>query len=126
MKYKLVVVIWCISILAIILFAWIANIPQYEPEEGVWVCDELQIQLDYDSGKESFIIGNGVKIHCGHGSDRGVKRVLLYSQDFTNSDYELGEIIFAADITKLTEAMMTVYDPQTEKEYIFVRIDVAP
>ena len=126
MKYKLVIVIWCISILAIILFAWVANIPQYEPKAGIWMCDELQIQLDYDSGNESFIIENGVKIHCGHGSDRGVNRIQVYSQDFDNLDYDLGEMIFAADITMLTEAMMTVYDPLTEKEYIFVRIDVAP
>ena len=124
MKYKLIIVVCGIGILAIMLFAWITYIPQYEPKEGIWVCDELQIQLDYDSGNESFIIENGVKIHCGHGSDRGVKRIQVHSQDINNLDYDLGELIFAADITKLTDSMMTVFDPLTEKEYTFVRIDV--
>lgn len=96
---------------------------QYEPEEGVWYCDELQIQLSYEAHTQSYIIQNDEKILCACGSDRGVKYIQVFCQERNHPDYELGELIFLAEIISLDEMQLIVYDEQTEKQYIFYKID---
>ena len=83
-KENLKIVIWGIILLAVLLFALISAIaytPNYEPEEGIWYCEQLQIQLDYSGKGETFIKKDDVKIRCSCGSDRAVKMLQVFSQD---------------------------------------------
>jgi len=96
---------------------------QYEPEEGVWFCKALQIQLSYEQGEETFIIEDGKKIICGCGSDRGVKAVYLFCQEFNHPEYDLDEVIFAAQIIKCNNSLLLVREEKTQQEYTFLRTD---
>ena len=123
MKDNLIILLWCIAVLAIILFVSVGYIPQYEPEDGIWLCEELQIQLDYSGTRDTFVINNGEKIHCSCGSDRGVKAIQVVCQQRDHPTYDLGEIIFYAEIKKIKDNTLIVRDPTTEQEYTFVRIN---
>lgn len=96
---------------------------QYEPESGVWYCEDLQIQLSYDVEKECFAIINGEKITAACGSDRGVSRLSVYNQQENHPEYYMGETIFEALIVSLNEQEFVVYDEQTQRKYVFYRIE---
>lgn len=96
---------------------------QYEPENGVWYCEELQIQLSYDVGKECFIVINGEKIAAACGSDRGVNRLVVSSQQANHPDYYMGETIYEAEIISLNEQEFVVYDEQAQREFVFYRVE---
>ena len=124
MKKFWMILLLCPIVYLVILFANIAYIPQFEPAEGIWFCEELQIQLDYNDGSETFIIEEGEILHCSCGSDRGVKEIQVSCEQRSHPIYELGELIFRAEIKQLTDKKMTVFKPTTGEEYIFVRIDI--
>jgi len=107
------------AVISILMFP-----PRYEPEEGVWFCEELQIQISYEKNANTFLIENGEKINCACGSDRGVKELQVYCQEWDHPTYRLDEMIFCADIKKLTDKTLTVFDPLAKQEYIFIRIDI--
>lgn len=114
-----------IALLFMILFSvWcVGCVPdQYEPEEGIWYCDELQIQLSYESDAECFVIKDGEKIRCACGSDRGVNHIEVSCQHENHPDYRLAELIFSAEIISLNESELLVYDEQTDRQYVFLRI----
>ena len=96
---------------------------QYEPQEGVWYCEELQIQLSYKSDAPCFVIENDEKIVCGCGSDRGVNYIQVLCQETDNPYYYLGEMVFCAEIISLNDVELIVYDESTQEQYAFYRID---
>ena len=119
MKFKVIM----IYSIVLCFFSCIGCTPdQYEPENGVWYCDELQIQLSYDVGKECYAIINGEKIKAACGSDRGVSRLCVSIQQEDHPEYNMGETFFEAEIINLNEHEFVVYDEQTQREYIFYRI----
>ena len=120
---KVLIALSCIVFLVLILFSMVTHIPQYEPEDGVWLCEELQMQLDYSGHSETYFVKNGKKILCGCGSDRSVKAIEISCQEFNNPDYYAGELIFRAEIRKLTDETMLVYEPKTDREFIFIRVN---
>ena len=94
---------------------------QYEPEEGIWYSEELQIQLSYEQHTQSFAIINGEKIVCACGSDRGVPNLYVSCQETDHPMYRLGQEIFSAKIVSLSETEFVVYDEQTSRQYVFTR-----
>lgn len=107
-----------------VLFTCAGCVPdQYEPEEGVWVCEELQIQLSYEQNTPCFVVKNGEKIICACGSDRGVQYIYVSCQEKDHPVYDLGEEIFSAKIVSLSETELVVYDEQDKQQYIFIRQD---
>ena len=71
----------------------------------------------------SIIIEEGEMLHCSCGSDRGVKEIQVACEQRSHPTYELGELVFRAEIKQLTDKKMTVFHPTTGEEYVFVRID---
>lgn len=96
---------------------------QYEPEDGVWFCEELQIQLSYEQDAQSFVIRDGEQIICACGSDRGVPYIYVSCQETNNSIYSLGEEIFYAKIIELSETELLVCDEETMRQYTFTRLE---
>ena len=121
---KALIVLLCVIMVAILLFPALCYTPRYEPEEGIWFCEELQIQLEYPE-EHAFIIEDGERIQCCCGSDRGMKEIQVYCDEWEHPKYHHDELLFRAEIKKLTDATMIVSDLLTEQEYIFVRTDIA-
>ena len=96
---------------------------QYEPEDGIWYCEELEMQLSYDKDGQSYVVENGEKIICACGSDKGVPYLFVSIQEVHHSSYSLGEEIFCAKIISVSETEFVVYDENNERQYIFSRID---
>lgn len=94
---------------------------QYEPEEGIWFCEELQIQLSYEQYTNSFAIINGEKILASCGSDRGVPYLYVSCKETENPRHRLGEEIFTAKIISLSETEFVVYDEESLQRYVFIR-----
>lgn len=111
------------GIFTFLIFSGILPAPRYEPEDGIWYCAELQIQLSYEQDVEGFIVKNGEKILTTCGSDQGVKKVFVLCSQEKHPDYPWGELMFSAEIISLDEESLVVYDEQTDKSYIFMRID---
>ena len=111
-------------IILLILILCAGCVPdQYEPEEGVWFCKELQMQLSYEKGIQSFLVENGEKIICSCGSDRGVQYLFVTNYDMSHPCYSFDEELFTARIISLSETEFLVYDEQAERYYTFLRID---
>ena len=96
---------------------------QYEPEDGVWFCEVLQMQLSYEKDVQSFFVENGDKIICACGSDKGVPYLFVSVQEAHHPIYALGEEIFCAKIISVSETEFVVYDERNECQYVFLPIE---
>ena len=94
---------------------------RYEPQEGVWYCEELQIQLSYEHDAATYITENGDKIFGICGTDRGSKLIGILCQS-THGGHYVGEELFLAEITSLDNGTLVLYDEDSGQEYIFQRI----
>lgn len=122
MKYvKLILSVIVILQIAMLFAGCVPD--QYEPEEGIWYCDELQIQLSYESYAQCYIIEDDEKILCACGSDRGVKYIHVTCLERNHPQYKLGDVIFFAEVISLNDTELLVYDEQTEQQYVFLRIE---
>ena len=119
----LTIVLIAILVLLVLVMGIVFPV-QYEPEEGNWFCEALQIQLSYEQDGESFVIEDGKKIICGCGSDRGVKAVYLSCQEVNHPEYDLGEVLFVAEIIKCNDSILLVREEKTQQEYTFFRMDM--
>lgn len=61
-----------LSIAVLVVTAIIFSVEEYKarrgnpyPKEGVWYCEELQMQISFDDSELSYYIENGKKIRCG-------------------------------------------------------------
>lgn len=120
MKFRAIVIY---AVTLCIAFCMGCTPDQYEPENGVWYCEDLQIQLSYDIGKECYAIIDGEKIKTACGSDRGVNRLCVSNQQKGHPKYYMGETIFVAEIISLNETEFVVYDEQAQREFVFYRVE---
>lgn len=95
---------------------------QYEPTEGVWYCEELNIQLSYESDEITYMVIDGELVVCACGSDKGVDRILLCCQQEGHRDFYLGELLFEAQIIALRESELLVYVDTLDTQFSFERI----
>ena len=114
----------CIFVLLSLLLLTASCTPDsFEPEEGVWYCPELNIQLSYESGIPSYIVVEGETVICACGSDRGVDRILLYCQQQGHPQYHMGQLLFSAQVLELTREELTVSVDSPDNRYVFRRTD---
>lgn len=113
-----------IALLFIITCSIIVCFPdQYAPEDGIWYCEELLIQLSYEPESPCFIIENNQEIVCACGSDRGSDRINIFCQDAGQSEYHMGELVFSAQVISLNDIELVVFDENTNQQYIFRKIN---
>ena len=92
------------------------------PSEGIWYCDELQMQLS-DKYDESFMMVEGTKVTLGWGaSDPGTNILMVCSLHYPETYYDYGEYILTATKVALTESQFLV-KTSDNVYYIFERID---
>lgn len=109
----------------IFIFAWLLMwcFPdQYAPEDGVWYCKELLLQLSYEPGSTCFVVEDGQAIVCACGSDRGSKWIYVFCQDAEQSKYHMGELLFSMQIVSLNDTELVVVEENANHEYVFRRI----
>ena len=94
--------------------------PDYYPDEGVWYCAELQMQLDFGGDDESFAIVNGEKIMCGCGADRGSTWLMVGNIDVNCTQFRLGEAVWGGTFVSLDDTKLIIKD-DTGVEYTFYR-----
>ena len=94
----------------------------YEPQSGVWYCEELQIQLSYEDDEVTYITENGKQIIGTCETDRGSKWIgVLCRTDEVG--YYVGDQLFLAKIISLNDDTLVLYHEDTNQKYIFLRKD---
>ena len=131
MKYKklLHIVLWiALGVFLIYLALWTAGLfltagsMNYGvPEEGVWYCDDLEIQLSYSEGNETYAIIDGRKVQCGWINYRGAIDFSVLVQERNVPNYGVGDSIFWGKYISLTETEFVVEDCNSGERYVFVR-----
>jgi len=104
------------------LFLTAGNITYWTPEEGVWYCDDLEIQLSFSEGNETYAIIDGKKVQCVCINDRGAIDFSVLVQERNVPNYGVGDSIFWGQYVSLSESEFVVEDCNTGVRYIFVRL----
>ena len=120
MKKSTFYIVILIALTTCLIFLSSCNMPQWYPTEGLWYCDELQMQLDCKH-EETFVMIEGTKVVCAWGVDRGSKVLRVGCQDSTTKYYNVGEWILTAEQVDLTETQLVVKSTDGVY-YIFERI----
>lgn len=103
------------------------------PQYGVWYCEELQLQLNFNKGEKSIVLVDGNEVLCGVENDRGsayFSVAFLYG----NYYYDHRQIFFRADCDYWDEEKMIVTELIDKEiiddgflfkgnQYTFVRVD---
>lgn len=110
------------AVLAICIALCCCSAKRYYPEEGIWYCGELNIQLDFQDGSNCFVVHNGKKIACAAGVDPGSSWISVGCQEADNDCFILGEEVFGAEFVSLDNGILVVQDTDSAKEYRFIRI----
>lgn len=128
METKKLILLWFLlplsvfAILALsVYFLLVVCVPvRYEPQEGVWYCEELQIQLSYEDDARTYITENGNRILGICGTDRGSKLIGILCQS-THAGHYVGEQLFLAEIISLDDHALVLYDKDSKQQYVFQR-----
>ena len=91
------------------------------PTEGIWYCDELQLQLDFGDRTETLVETEGAKVKCQWVSDRGSPYIAVVC-DVKNCEHcPYGECIFKAEYSSSSETELILESTQDGKFYTFYR-----
>ncbi len=113
----------CLALLLIFSFLLIlfSKRTQLFPQEGIWYCEDLGIQITFDDSGQAFAMVNGEKISCACGIVRGSKDIHIISQQPDHPLFPLGEFIFSGEQVKLHDDQLVVQDDHGN-QYTFTRI----
>lgn len=113
----------CLALLLIFGFLLIlfSNPTQWFPQEGVWYCEDLAIQIAFDDSSQTFAMVNGEKISCACEIDRGSKDIRISCQQPDHPLFSLGKFIFSGEQVKLHDDQLVVQDDHGN-QYTFTRI----
>lgn len=91
------------------------------PDDGVWYCDALQIEISFDDGSASAVV-SGKKMHGVCQRDDEKNRITLICREEVHPDFRPGDVLFTARFIRLDENKLVVLDEKIEKEYTFLKI----
>ena len=112
---------WWVS--GLLHFGFYGNITIWVPEDGIWYCEELDMQLSFSISDDSYIVIDGEKVICSVRNNRGSKVFSLLIQESGVPNYKLGDAVFRGEHVSLTEEAFTVKDLDSGKQYVFIRCD---
>ena len=92
------------------------------PEEGVWYCDELQLQLSFEEEVESCVIVDENQKKCMLVNEQYSKILSVYCFKDENEFFDEAEMVFSGERVSLTDEEFVLRTEDGEK-YVFVRID---
>ena len=115
----------CLILLALLMTCMISlsscGYTEWFPTEGAWYCDELQMQLGFDSSCENFFVKDGEKVQCAWGSDRGSRTLGISVVEPITKAYWVGKELLFVKQVDLTETQLVVKSTDGVY-YIFERI----
>ena len=106
----------------------IYNIIEFEPSEectpqdGVWYCDELKMQLSFSKQYHSTVIIDGEELQCAWRNDIGSCDIYVLCQETENQQHALGELLLWIEYVSMGEETYAVRDHNTGETYIFIRL----
>ena len=95
---------------------------EYYPQEGVWFCEELQIQLSFEDSANCCILVDGIPLYCGWQIDRGSTVIVFEVQDH-HPDFSLGDNVFVGEYITHDENILHIQEYKGTTIYKFVRMD---
>lgn len=121
------VIILCLLVIVAIVLIGITiynhNNPTVSyPTEGIWFCEELGIQINFDGYNDNFIkIGDEYYV-CWFDTNRGSSLMFIRSQDVDLGE-NLGESLFTGEHVRSDDHSFSVRDTKTSRVYTFKRND---
>ena len=113
----------CWWVFGLLHFGFYGNITIWVPEDGIWYCEELDMQLSFSISDDSYIVIDGEKVICSVRNNRGSETFSLLIQESGVPNYKLGDAVFHGEHVSLTEEAFTVKDLDSGKQYVFIRCD---
>ena len=102
----------CLILLALLMTCMISlsscGYTEWFPTEGAWYCDELQMQLGFDSSCENFFVKDGEKVQCAWGGDRGSRTLGISVVEPITKAYWVGKELLFVKQVDLTETQLVV------------------
>jgi hypothetical protein len=89
---------------------------------GYYYDSELQMQLSFERGINSYVVLDGTVVPCACRNDRGSEYIGLLCQANVN-EYEIGDFIFWGRYVDLSDDTFVLKDRKTRQIYTFVRVD---
>ena len=87
----------------------------WRPESGVWYCEELQMQLSFDSEVPCFVTQNGTEVNCTWFNNRGSVYIMVC---YLTKDYDYITVLDGKYVD-LTDDSYIVEDMDTGIQYTF-------
>ncbi len=136
-------------LLIVALTGCVSSPKVYYPREGIWFCEELQVQLCFDSEKsdtvefyedklymqmddeeyyDSFILWDGQKFRCSAHCKWDSPYLFIQYDDprFNNTQYkayDIGHYFYETEIISLSGSKMVLKDQNTAEKYTFIRVN---
>lgn len=113
-----------ICVIGLMLTLVQCKIDQTFPTEGIWFCEELQIQICFDKDREkrnTYAFVDGKKINCVLYTDYGNRYFSIVCQDMLTGKYDSADY-YAGEFITFNDEIIVTRDTQTQTEYVFVRV----
>ena len=95
---------------------------EYFPQDGVWFCEELQMQLAFDGTMNSCVMNESKIIPCTWVIEPGSSYIDVCKQKGKSHYSYPGETIFSATIIQSDNRLFIVSEDNTDTEYTFYKI----
>lgn len=115
--------LWIVLSLLGVVIRWAVAPMEYFPSEGAWYCEELGLQLAFDTENDSYITVDGQRIKCICGNDKGSDFMYVLCQAPKSPYFHLGETVFGGRFVRLEGNSLTLYSSDHDAEFIFLRQD---
>lgn len=110
-----------IVLLPALLFAFGEPV-HFFPQDGIWYCEELQLQISFSDDDETFTYADGEKVYCSCDYDRGSAWLGLHCRNYYSKSYQVGDVVFDGEYVSLDEQTLVIYDQETDQNYTFLRL----
>ena len=114
-------IVTILLVAGIILILCVETDDPYIPTEGIWFCEELQLQVSFESNQRSFKLAGENKIICTWEHDKNSRYISIVCLEEKNAMYTFGDVVFCGEYVALDKQQYVLSD-DTGKTYTFLRI----
>lgn len=97
------------------------SVYNWMPQDGVWYCEELQIQIPFDDLGECYAVIDGQPVKCVFENDRGSSWFSVSIWNEKNGGF-IGENILVAEVVSISDDSFLVREWRTDEEYVFILV----